>query len=126
MALNREQFLLTKLAEECSEVGKRAIKQIQFGKDEAQNAVVKLNPDDTEPRSTNAQRLREEINDLLVLVRMLEIAGEIPTLDIADLPSIYAAKYAKLCKYVTYSQDLRKVEVFFASENGLPGADRYA
>jgi len=69
VALIREQFFLLKLAEECSEVAKRAIKQIQFGKDEAQNAIVKLNPDDTDARPTNAQRLREEINDLLVLVR---------------------------------------------------------
>ena len=124
MALNREQFFLLKLAEECSEVAKRAIKQMQFGKDEAQNASVKLNPNDTEPRPTNAQRLREEINDLLVLVRMLEILEEIPEVIVEEKSSIYVAKYVKLAKYLKYSQLLDKVETFYDSE-GIPGASRY-
>ena len=34
--MTKTQFLLLKLAEECAEVAQRAIKQIQFGKDERQ------------------------------------------------------------------------------------------
>ena len=32
--MNLEQFYLLKLAEECSEVAQRALKQMQFGKNE--------------------------------------------------------------------------------------------
>jgi len=60
--MNREQLLLVKLAEECSEVAKVALKITQFGFSE------------TAPNtsSTNAQRLREELDDLSAVLEMLK------------------------------------------------------
>jgi len=62
VTMNREQLLLVKLAEECSEVAKVALKITQFGFSE------------TAPNtsSTNAQRLREELDDLSAVLEMLK------------------------------------------------------
>jgi NTP pyrophosphatase (non-canonical NTP hydrolase) len=59
--MNRVQFLLGKLAEEASEVAKRALKTQQFG-------MLEIMPG--QPLN-NAQRCHEELNDLLGIVEML-------------------------------------------------------
>jgi len=59
--MNREQYLLTKLAEECNEVAQMALKTQQFGMEEK-------HPDLT---LNNKERLHEELNDLNGIVKML-------------------------------------------------------
>lgn len=98
--LDRAQFLLTKLTEECAEVAQRAAKQIQFGKEEVQDGQ-ELN---------NAQRLRLEVNDLLNIVVMLVEVGEIPTITILEKEASYQAKVLKIAKYLKRSQGLGRVE----------------
>jgi hypothetical protein len=95
MALTNEQFLLTKLAEECNEVGQRALKQMQFGRDEVQPG---------QPLS-NAERLVGEISDLLATVQFLFEIKAIPA-----VPRNTEAKRAKIAKYRRLSVELGMVE----------------
>lgn len=100
------QFYLLKLSEECAEVAQRAAKQMQFGADERQAN----GPSTTKIAVRNAERLRNEINDLMVLVGILEDYGEIPRVLSFEWTPICAAKYAELAKYLAYSQELGLVE----------------
>jgi NTP pyrophosphatase (non-canonical NTP hydrolase) len=59
--MNREQFLLTKLAEECAEVAQMALKTQQFGMNESKPGQL----------ATNKDRLHAELNDLNAIVQML-------------------------------------------------------
>ena len=92
--MNLEQFYLLKLAEECSEVAQRALKQMQFGKNEIQK----------DQALTNSMRLRAELNDLLSVIKILEEMSEIPHAH--DLDEYIKMKRAKLEKYLEYSRDL--------------------
>lgn len=92
--MNLEQFYLLKLAEECSEVAQRALKQMQFGKNEIQK----------DQALTNSMRLRAELNDLLSVIKILEEMSEIP--HAYDLDEYITKKRAKLEKYLEYSREL--------------------
>lgn len=59
--MDREQFLLTKLAEECSEVAQMALKTQQFGMNECKPGQ----------KQTNKERLHGELHDLNAIVQML-------------------------------------------------------
>jgi NTP pyrophosphatase (non-canonical NTP hydrolase) len=59
--MNRQQLLLAKLAEECNEVAQIALKTQQFGLDEKRPGQP----------YTNAERVHQELNDLLAIVEML-------------------------------------------------------
>ncbi len=91
----REQFLLVKLAEECDEVSQRALKQAQYGAEEAQEG----NP-------TNSERLRDEVLDLVVIIHLLQQSREIPTWSRAEFKKRKAAKLVKMGKSLAYSQSL--------------------
>ena len=109
--MNHAQFYLTKLAEECSEVSQRALKQIQFGKNESQSVNPFNNREITEEmKLTNAQRLREEVNHLLAVVEVLEFIGELPTVKQADLDNAIDEKIDKMYQYKRYSVSLGLVE----------------
>jgi hypothetical protein len=58
--VNRTQYLLTKLAEEASEITKDALKAAQFGPFEEYEGV------------SNITRLQEELFDLLVVIQVLK------------------------------------------------------
>jgi NTP pyrophosphatase (non-canonical NTP hydrolase) len=103
--LNKEQYLLTQLQEECAEVAQRASKAIRFGLYEKQPGQDK----------TNFDRLREEIVDLLTVVHYLEeIINNViimPTdKGLVDLAQMMAAKRAKIEKYMEYSIDIGVLE----------------
>lgn len=97
--MNREQFLLLKLAEECTEVGQRAMKQIQFGRDEAQVGQP----------LTNGQRLRDEVIDLFSMVELLHESLEIPTWSEEEYIQSFLKKREKLQKYVDLSVKLGRL-----------------
>lgn len=59
MAMNRLQFLLTKLAEESNEVSQMALKTQQFGLEEKYLEF------------SNRERLYQEITDFLTIIKML-------------------------------------------------------
>ena len=95
--MNLEQFLLTKLAEECVEVAQRALKAQQFGMLEKQPGQDK----------TNSERLEEEFTDLIVV---WSLVNDVSGLDFLPDPNKMGAKMAKIDKYLKYSQDLGLVE----------------
>lgn len=97
MALNREQYLLTKLAEEASEVAQIALKTQQFGMDE----ICPQLPE------TNKQRIHKELNDLFGIIEMLNSEYNFGyTPDDNEI----AAKINKVNKYYGYSIQCRQVE----------------
>jgi len=91
----REQFLLVKLAEECQEVAQRALKQAQYGAQEAQEG----NP-------TNSERLRDEVLDFSVILNLLYESGEIRSWSSSEFKKAKAAKLVKMGKSLAYSQSL--------------------
>lgn len=93
------QFLLTKLSEECNEVGQMAAKCQQFGLDEIYSGEGNT--------LTNRQRLHIEIDDLLCMVQLLneeEGFNYLPNENGLD------KKKAKVFSYREYSIDLGMVE----------------
>ena len=94
------QFYLLKLAEECNEVAQRCSKQMQFGRDEIEPGQ----------NLTNEERLRNEINDLMAVVDILENIREVNFMQPENMEEIAEAKREKIAKYLKYSQDLGQVE----------------
>lgn len=95
--MNRLQYLLTKLAEEASEISQIALKTQQFGLYEMCQGL----------NSTNEQRIHQEINDLLAIVDMLN-----KEYDFGFEPdeTSLKEKTAKVNKYWRYSKDLGMTE----------------
>lgn len=87
--MNRQEYLLGKLAEESVEVGKEALKAQQFGLDS-------YHPDD--PATSNRDRIAAELNDLLAVALMLD-----PTLAL-DLELGNRAQALKVEKVERYYQ----------------------
>ncbi len=95
------QFYLTKLAEECQEVAQRALKSIQFGADEVQKGQ----------EETNAQRLRDEVQDLLAMIALVENnTFDLPQIPFVEEVRTTVRKTEKICRYLEYSQSLGMVE----------------
>jgi NTP pyrophosphatase (non-canonical NTP hydrolase) len=94
--MNRQEYLLVKLAEECGEVQHRVAKLLQFG------------PSQCEPGQlhSNVQRLRDEVNDVLAMVDLLEDEAVLPTLTADARRRWVEAKRRKVSKYFHYSVQL--------------------
>jgi NTP pyrophosphatase (non-canonical NTP hydrolase) len=92
--MTREEHLLLCLAEECAEVAQRVSKALRFGLSEVQAGQP----------LTNAQRIREELNDLLSVETILVDEGIIPDLG-PDFTAVAKAKMAKIEKYFAISRE---------------------
>lgn len=90
--MTKEQYLLTVLSEECAEVAKEAAKAIRFGMGN------RYHEDDP----SNEQKLRNEVNEVIAVAKMLGIFTEDTYKQ--DL------KVAKVEKYYKLSQYLGRVE----------------
>jgi NTP pyrophosphatase (non-canonical NTP hydrolase) len=89
--MNRTEHLLACLAEECHEVGQRALKAQRFG-------LLEVQP---EQEKTNWQRLQDELTDLLAVMEMLEdSAGSLYCITRQGV----AAKKEKVEKYMAYAE----------------------
>jgi NTP pyrophosphatase (non-canonical NTP hydrolase) len=94
------QFYLTKLIEECQEVSQRAAKSMQFGSTEVQKGQEK----------TNATRLRDEVEDLLALIALVENnTDDLPEESTVGHIHRTVDKTQKVLKYLKYSQELGMV-----------------
>lgn len=98
--MDRRQYLLLKLAEECNEVAHIAIKQMQFGKENKQPGQDK----------TNAQLLLEELIDLETIAELLHGINELDNPTLGECEEMAAKKKLKIEKYYKYSQDLGFVD----------------
>lgn len=95
--MKKNQYLLLKLMEECAEISHIASKQIQFGKDSDNNGKYE---------KTNTARLREELLDLMVIVRELQLDKQIPVWSRKDFTEAKKAKIEKMQKYLNASKRL--------------------
>lgn len=110
--MNKEQFLLTKIAEECGEVAeefslaiqqlmkvqKIALKAQQFGMNETHHSLDR----------NNMQRLYQELDDLSAIIEMLE--EHVEEFNYKPSRRNILNKKHKVEKYLAYSVDLGKVE----------------
>lgn len=110
--MTNTQYLLTKVAEEASEIAQIALKTAQFGMSEVYSGAT--NPDGL----TNAERLKGEINDLLGVVDMLIDESEFVYMP--DLAAIEAKK-AKVRTFREYSRSLGLVEPDAREKEPTPG-----
>lgn len=97
--MNKEQFLLTKLAEECNEVAQMALKTQQFGMDE-----VYID-------KSNKERLHDELTDLMAIIQMLNVEFNFNYYHNDSVQLKLEDKIKKVNKYLQYSVDLGKVQV---------------
>lgn len=93
--MNREQYLLNKLAEEASEIAQIALKSAQFGLNE-----VYID-------ESNKKRCHNEINDLLGIIRILNVEFNFEyDPDIEQIEK----KIEKVNRYYGYSKELGMVK----------------
>jgi hypothetical protein len=74
--MNQQEYLFSKLGEECNEIAQMTSKINCFGIDE----VFKdkhLNPE----KFSNRERLINEINDLFGIIELLQLRGALPKID---------------------------------------------
>lgn len=104
--MNYLEHILTCAAEECGEVSKEIHKALRFGLDDQ----VTLDPNG--PRGTtgptNRDKIVEELNDLMGVVRMLETCGALPH-DWQDAER-QARKVAKVSAYMGYARRVGALE----------------
>ena len=94
--MKTEQYYLTKLAEECSEVAQIALKTQQFGMEESMPGQP----------FTNRERCHQEINDLLAIIQVL---NENHAFGFEADQEAIAKKKTKVLKYLEYSTQLGEV-----------------
>ena len=92
--MNREEYALTLIAEECNEVAQRATKSLRFGLDETQEGQ----------EYTNRERILQEFWDLTTVMRMLY-----PDVDFEN-EEYSVAKMKRVNKYMDYSRQLNRLD----------------
>lgn len=90
--MNKIEYLLVKLAEECAETSQRATKALTFGVDEIQEGQ----------ELTNAERIIYEFNDIMTIMIELNRLGVFKEIVNEDM---ILSKKDKLQKYMIYSQE---------------------
>jgi NTP pyrophosphatase (non-canonical NTP hydrolase) len=91
--MNREEHLLTCLAEECAEVAQRVSKALRFGLDEAQPGQAQ----------TNRHRIVDELGDLLSVAIILADEGIIPRFPMDD--AMVSNKLSKIERFMVISRE---------------------
>lgn len=92
--MNINQYLLMKLAEECTEVAQRAMKCMQFGLEETEPGQLQ----------NNAQRLYAELDDVMASIQMLNTFD--PSFFFKPDHNAQTRKMAKVWHYHEYSKGL--------------------
>lgn len=92
--MNREEYLMQKLSEECIEVSKEISKLLCFGFNERMN----------EETPTNIERVIHEINDLFATIEYLQENKLLPE-KITDRDKMELKKI-KIYKYMLYSYSI--------------------
>ena len=93
--MNKTEYLLTCLSEECAEISQRASKAIRFGLAEKQVGQ----------EMDNASRLCEEVVDLLCVLELVDKhCPELRNANDFDPDKCREVKLAKLEKYMAYSR----------------------
>ncbi len=93
--MNKTEYLLVCLMEECAEVAQRASKAIRFTLEECQP--------DLEPQRSNAQRIVDEIHDLEAVIELLYEKNILPKAPALSRHDAISAKRRKINKFMDYS-----------------------
>jgi hypothetical protein len=101
--MDREQYLLSKAAEEGNEVGQRALKAQQFGLNQTQSG----RDEHSNPYGTNAERLIEEFYDLISVMHRLRVEGFIEW-DMPEWANQHHTKSARSNRGLELSRSLGK------------------
>ena len=91
--MNKSEHLLSCLSEECNEVAHRVSKALRFGLNEIQPGQP----------LTNSERIIEEAQDMIAVLKMLQIIGVLPLIDMLS-PERLKQKIEKLLKYMDYAK----------------------
>lgn len=91
--MNKSEYLLTCLSEECAEVAHRAAKAQRFTLEERQPGQER----------SNAQRIVDEIHDLRAVIDLLYLEAVLPEPTKAEEITAMNAKREKLRKFMAYS-----------------------
>jgi len=94
--MNNQQYLIGKLAEECSEIIKECMKIQQFGMDSEYLGY------------TNKERLVAELKDLEIMKILLQDAGIIPEIVVSD--NDITGRKTKMEFYHDLSQELGMID----------------
>lgn len=93
--MNRTEHLLTCLAEECAEVAQRVSKALRFGLDEVQPGQAQ----------SNAERISDEIVDVISVASILAAEGVLPQLLVSDLFDAEQHKLEKIERFMAISRE---------------------
>ena len=96
--MNREQYILQCLSEECAEVVLIASKYNRFGGDS-------FHPDDPLKR-TNKSKLTQEIIDVMALIQAVGMNGMLDDKDPSEAEKGIHEKLTRLDKYMEISEEL--------------------
>lgn len=89
--MTHDEHLLTILSEECQEVAQRVSKALRFGLDEIQPGQP----------LTNAERITEEVCDLLAMIELCQAHALIP----GERRARIEQKKAKVQQFLQYSRE---------------------
>lgn len=92
-------YLLSHLAQECSEVAIRCTKAQMFGLDEVQ----------PEQPLTNRERIAEEVADVTAMVELMQRVGVLPEFSERDIEARISAKHRKAQEFRVYSRQLGRL-----------------
>lgn len=106
MAMTKMQYLLSKLAEECSELAQIALKAQQFGMDEFYAKMV--------PKIDNKGRMKKEFNDVMATIN--QINKELDMNFLMPENDLIYSKIKKIDKYLSYSQLCGQTEKDLAND----------
>ena len=98
--MNKEQYLLTCLMEECAELSFACSKAIRFG----------MNSDFMGKRPKSHEQINIEINDVQALIHMLHTEGFLPLIPWADTHNQRWEKEGKVEKWMQVSRELGIVD----------------
>ena len=94
--MNKQEYLLTRLIEECAEVIKAATKIQNYG-------LRDVNPEN--PVKPNKSLLEDELVDLMTVMNMLQIEAVIALPGDHDMENAMERKEAKVKKWMVYSKE---------------------
>src|SRR5690606_37793985 len=102
--MNIQEYLITSLNEEASEVAQQASKTLRFGIDDVYTTVKEDGGHILHDSPSNRFRLIEELNDLMGIVELLVEQGALP----ADWMSRdrIKAKKKKVIRYMKYAREV--------------------
>lgn len=96
--MNKQEYLLNKLSQECIEVAKEISKALEFG---LEDIYLEYNPN--KPQLSNKERIEHELNDLLGTLDLI-LKEKMLTERTITCQTGRTNKIKKIIKYMKYSR----------------------